>query len=51
MSIHHDVAPVLAHLASGSDNHASLNPIFTGGSALVVFLVLLFLVTRFNKDR
>jgi hypothetical protein len=45
------VAPVLSLLADGDDNHHSLNPIFTGGSALAIFLILLFLVTRFNKDR
>ena len=48
----HDVAPGLSSLlAEGPDAHHSLNPIFTGGSALVIFLILLFLVTRFNKDR
>jgi hypothetical protein len=51
MSLSHTVAPALAQLASGSDTHASLNPIVTGGSALLIFLVLLFLTTRFNKDR
>jgi len=47
----HAVAPVLSQLAEAPDSHASLNPIVTGGSALCIFLVLLFLVTRFNKDR
>ena len=51
MSFLHTAAPALAQLASGSDNHASLSPVVTGGSALLIFLVLLFLVTRFNKDR
>lgn len=45
------VAPVLSLLADGSDSHASLNPIVTGGSALCIFIILLFAVTRFNKDR
>jgi hypothetical protein len=44
------VAPALSVLADGS-NHSSLNPIFTGGSALAIFLILLLVVTRFNKDR
>jgi len=48
---HPAVAPVLSLLADGSDSHASLNPILTGGSALAIFLILLFAVTRFNKDR
>jgi hypothetical protein len=43
-------APALSVLAEGSDHH-SLNPIVTGGGALLILLVLLFLTTRFNKDR
>ncbi|WP_182442042.1 hypothetical protein [Streptacidiphilus sp. PB12-B1b] len=45
------VAPVLSLLADDGGNHASLNPIVTGGGALIIFLILLFAVTRFNKDR
>jgi hypothetical protein len=47
----HATAPALALLAEGNANHSSLNPLFTGGGALLVLLVLLFLTTRFNKDR
>jgi hypothetical protein len=44
------IAPAVSQLADGG-NHASLNPIFTGGSALCIFIILLLVVTRFNKDR
>ncbi|MCU7824837.1 hypothetical protein [Kitasatospora sp. DSM 101779] len=42
--------PALTHLAEGG-NHESLNPYLTGGSALFILLLLLFLTTRFNRDR
>ncbi|MCX4749023.1 MULTISPECIES: hypothetical protein [unclassified Kitasatospora] len=42
--------PALTRLAEGG-GHDSLNPLLTGGSALFILLMLLFLVTRFNKDR
>jgi hypothetical protein len=51
MSLHSAAAPVLAFVADGDDNHHSLNPIVTGGGAFLVLLFLLFLMTRFNKDR
>jgi hypothetical protein len=40
----------LTTLAEGS-NHDSLNPALTGGSALFILLLLLFITTRFNRDR
>ncbi|MGA5822113.1 hypothetical protein ACPC54_30140 [Kitasatospora sp. NPDC094028] len=45
--------PVLNLLAEGGEggNHDSLNPALTGGAALFILLLLLFIVTRFNKDR
>ncbi|MFE9423386.1 hypothetical protein ACFYNO_10525 [Kitasatospora sp. NPDC006697] len=42
--------PTLTALAEGS-NHDSLNPLLTGGSALFILLLLLFITTRFNRDR
>ncbi|MCC9311183.1 hypothetical protein LN042_29695 [Kitasatospora sp. RB6PN24] len=42
--------PALTALAEGS-NHDSLNPLLTGGSALFILLLLLFITTRFNRDR
>ncbi|MEV7024923.1 hypothetical protein [Kitasatospora sp. NPDC093558] len=44
--------PVLNLLADGEGgNHDSLNPYLTGGAALFVLLLLLFVTTRFNRDR
>jgi hypothetical protein len=43
-------APALSLLAEGG-NHDSLNPVLTGGGALFALLVLLFIATRFNRDR
>jgi hypothetical protein len=37
-------------LAEGG-NHNSLNPFLAGGGALFALLVLLFITTRFNRDR
>ncbi|SDT76641.1 hypothetical protein SAMN05216371_5231 [Streptomyces sp. TLI_053] len=45
--------PVLNLLASEGEggNHDSLNPYLTGGAAFFVLLLLLFITTRFNRDR
>ncbi|MCX4449184.1 hypothetical protein ACIOEZ_12800 [Streptomyces sp. NPDC087866] len=32
-------------------NHESLSPYLTGGGAFVVLLLLLWITTRFNRDR
>ncbi|XKK59322.1 hypothetical protein HFP71_25050 [Streptomyces sp. ARC32] len=32
-------------------NHASLSPYVTGFGALIVLLLLLWITTRFNRDR
>jgi hypothetical protein len=37
-------------LAEGG-NHDSLHPLLTGGGALFVLLLLLWITTRFNRDR
>ncbi|GAA0678229.1 hypothetical protein GCM10010193_34580 [Kitasatospora atroaurantiaca] len=42
--------PALAQLAEGG-NHESLNPLLTGGVALFILLLLLYVTTRFNRDR
>ncbi|GGU41231.1 hypothetical protein [Streptomyces lavendofoliae] len=46
-------AASLVTLAEGAEhgNHASLNPYLTGGGAFVVLLLLLWITTRFNRDR
>ncbi|MFF4248384.1 hypothetical protein ACFYY2_28515 [Streptomyces sp. NPDC001822] len=44
----------LVNLASEGEhggNHESLSPYLTGGGALVVLLLLLWVTTRFNRDR
>lgn len=38
-------------LAESGGRHQSLNPVFIGGSAFVILLVMLLITTRFNKDR
>ncbi|MFJ5232101.1 hypothetical protein ACIQBJ_19650 [Kitasatospora sp. NPDC088391] len=44
--------PVLARLAEeGGGNHDSLNPYLTGGAALFILLLMLYITTRFNRDR
>ncbi|MET9804294.1 hypothetical protein [Streptomyces sp. NPDC006368] len=47
-------ATSLVTLAEGTQhggNHASLSPYLTGGGALVALLLLLWITTRFNRDR
>jgi hypothetical protein len=41
----------LAESGSGGSGHESLNPALTGGGALFVLLLLLWITTRFNRDR
>jgi hypothetical protein len=43
-------AAALASLAEGG-HHQSLSPYLTGGGALFVLLLLLWITTRFNRDR
>ncbi|GHF35502.1 hypothetical protein GCM10010218_15990 [Streptomyces mashuensis] len=33
------------------DGHPSISPYMTGGAALVILLLLLWVTTRFNRDR
>lgn len=35
----------------GGGNHPSLSPFVTGGCALAALLLLLWITTRFNRDR
>ncbi|WP_199239327.1 hypothetical protein [Streptomyces sp. ICBB 8177] len=44
------IPAAVAALAEGGQ-HNSLNPILTGGGALFALLFLLWIVTRFNRDR
>ncbi|MFJ1756842.1 hypothetical protein [Kitasatospora sp. NPDC088134] len=43
--------PALARLAEEGGNHDSLNPYLTGGAALFILLLMLYITTRFNRDR
>lgn len=49
----HTTAQSLVSLAEGEHGggHASLSPYLTGGGALVILLLLLWITTRFNRDR
>ncbi|WP_329205595.1 hypothetical protein OG893_11415 [Streptomyces sp. NBC_01696] len=41
----------LASEGEQGGNHESLSPYVTGGGALFVLLLLLWITTRFNRDR
>ena len=50
----HTTAQSLATLAAEPGHeggHASLSPFVTGGGALFILLLLLWITTRFNRDR
>ncbi len=50
----HTTAQSLVSLAEGEHaggGHASLSPYLTGGGALFILLLLLWITTRFNRDR
>ncbi|MDF3288222.1 MULTISPECIES: hypothetical protein [Streptomyces] len=45
-----NIPAALTQLAEGG-NHQSLSPYLTGGGALFILLLLLWITTRFNRDR
>ncbi|MFB8207129.1 MULTISPECIES: hypothetical protein [unclassified Streptomyces] len=47
----HQLVTVAAEGAEHGGNHNSLEPIVTGGGAFVALLLLLWITTRFNRDR
>ncbi len=55
MSFHSTAAQLVTLAAEGEEhhggNHASLNPYLTGIGAFVVLMLLLWVTTRFNRDR
>ncbi|MFI6348985.1 hypothetical protein [Streptomyces sp. NPDC050560] len=51
MSLHSTAALVNLAAEGEGGNHPSLSPILTGGGALVILLLLLWITTRFNRDR
>lgn len=44
-------ATALVELANEGGQHHSLSPYLTGGGALFALLLLLWITTRFNRDR
>ncbi|MCX4663825.1 MULTISPECIES: hypothetical protein [Streptomyces] len=52
MTLHSNAAQLVT-LAEGGHHgpHASINPFVTGGGALLALLLLLWITTRFNRDR
>jgi hypothetical protein len=53
MSLHSTASQMitLAAEGEGGGNHPSLSPYLTGGGALLALLLLLWITTRFNRDR
>ena len=51
MSLHSAAAQLVTLAESEGGHHNSLNPAVTGGSALAILLLLLWITTRFNRDR
>ncbi|MET7284592.1 hypothetical protein [Streptomyces sp. NPDC005573] len=54
MSLHSTAVQLVTLAAEGEErggHHNSLNPAVTGGCALFVLLLLLWITTRFNRDR
>ena len=53
MSLHSTAAQLATLAAEGENggNHESLSPLVTGGGAFIILLLLLWITTRFNRDR
>jgi hypothetical protein len=54
MSLHTTAAQLVTLASEGGEhggNHASLNPLVTGGGAFIALMLLLWVTTRFNRDR
>ncbi|MFC7305574.1 hypothetical protein ACFQVC_15245 [Streptomyces monticola] len=54
MSLHSTAAQLVSLASEGGehvDEHASISPYITGGGALLALLLLLWITTRFNRDR
>ncbi|GAA2801154.1 hypothetical protein ACFU3J_06030 [Streptomyces sp. NPDC057411] len=54
MSLHATAANLVTLANEGAEhggNHESLSPYVTGGGALLALLLLLWITTRFNRDR
>ncbi|MFC8125316.1 hypothetical protein ACGFSB_02120 [Streptomyces sp. NPDC048441] len=53
MSLHSTAAQLVTLASEGEHGgeHESLSPLLTGGGAFVALLLLLWITTRFNRDR
>ncbi|KOG40763.1 hypothetical protein [Streptomyces resistomycificus] len=54
MSFHSTAAQLVTLAAQGEEhggNHESLDPLVVGGSAFLILMLLLWITTRFNRDR
>ena len=55
MSFHSTAAQLVTTLAAEGEehggNHESLSPLVTGGGAFLALMLLLWITTRFNRDR
>ncbi|MBZ4318158.1 hypothetical protein [Streptomyces huiliensis] len=47
----HSALVTFASESEHVDTHESLSPYVTGGAALFILLLLLYVTTRFNRDR
>ncbi|MBT2386294.1 hypothetical protein [Streptomyces sp. ISL-11] len=47
----HAALTTLASEGEHVDTHTSISPYMTGGGALVILLLLVWITTRFNRDR
>ncbi|MET7934058.1 hypothetical protein [Streptomyces sp. NPDC005322] len=47
----HALTTLAAEGGEHTDTHPSITPYMTGGGALVILLLLLWITTRFNRDR
>jgi len=48
---HHALTTLAAEGGERGGEHESLSPYITGGGALLALLLLLWITTRFNRDR
>ncbi|GAA0908249.1 hypothetical protein [Streptomyces thermoalcalitolerans] len=51
MSFYSAAAPLVDLAEGGGSTHEGLDPLVVGGSALIILLLLLWITTRFNRDR
>ncbi|MFH8368961.1 hypothetical protein [Streptomyces sp. NPDC018031] len=47
----HTLATLASEGGEHAGNHESISPYVTGGAALLILLLLLWITTRFNRDR